>query len=295
MLPFLQFVFALAIIIAAAKLGGYLSQRLRQPTVAGKVLIGLILGPSLLNLLQWPIFTDPHLGETITHLAELGVLLLMFIAGLELHISDLTRSGKVAVLAGTLGFALTMGLGAVLALAFSFNPRQALFFGLLLAPTSIGISAQTLMELRMLRTRVGVCLLGAAAVDDSLAVLGVSLFLALSASASMEGLASGIVVLLRMILYLAVASALGIWLIPRLSRFVEKLPVSQGLFAFAFITMLVYAWAASARWDGGDHRGFHGRSFPGAQPSQKAYPDRVCPCGLWHIRPNLLHQRWPLS
>jgi Kef-type K+ transport system membrane component KefB len=244
MLPFLQLVFALAIIIVAAKLGGYLSQRLRQPTVAGKVLIGLILGPSLLGLLQWPMFTDPHLGETISHLAELGVLLLMFIAGLELHLSDLIRSGKVAVLAGALGFALTMGLGAALAMAFSFAPRQALFFGLLLAPTSIGISAQTLMELRMLRSRVGVGLLGAAAIDDSLAVLGVSLFLALSVSGSAEGLASGGLVCLRMLLYLVVASALGIWLLPRLSHFVERLPVSQGVFAFAFVTMLVYAWAA---------------------------------------------------
>jgi Kef-type K+ transport system membrane component KefB len=244
MLPFLQFVFALAIIIAAAKLAGYLSQRLQQPTVAGKVLIGLILGPSLLNFLQWPMFTDPHLSGTISHLAELGVLLLMFIAGLELHLSDLTRSGKVAGLAGALGFALTMGLGAALAMAFSYAPRQALFFGLLLAPTSIGISAQTLMELGMLRSRVGVSLLGAAAIDDSLAVLGVSLFLALSASGEAEGLTSGSLVLLRMLLFLVIASALGIWLIPRLSRFVERLPVSQGLFAFAFVTMLVYAWAA---------------------------------------------------
>jgi Kef-type K+ transport system membrane component KefB len=244
MLPFLQLILALAIIIAAAKLGGYLSQRLRQPTIAGKVLVGLILGPSVLNFLQWPMFTDPHLGETISHLAELGVLLLMFIAGLELHLSDLAKSGKVAVLGGTLGFALTLGLGAALAMAFSFAPRQALFFGLLLAPTSIGISAQTLMELRMLRSRVGVSLLGAAVVDDSLAVLGVSMFLALVGSGSMDGLASGTWVLLRMLLYLVVAFAMGIWLIPRLSRFAEKLPVSQGLFAFAFITVLLYAWAA---------------------------------------------------
>jgi Kef-type K+ transport system membrane component KefB len=137
-----------------------------------------------------------------------------------------------------------MGLGAALAMAFSFAPRQALFFGLLLAPTSIGISAQTLMELRMLRSRVGVGLLGAAAIDDSLAVLGVSLFLALSGSGSVEGLASGSLVLLKMLMYLVVASALGIWLLPRLSHFVERLPVSQGVFAFAFVTMLVYAWAA---------------------------------------------------
>jgi len=244
MSPFLQLILAIAIILAAAKLGGYLSQRMRQPTVAGKVLVGLILGPSLLNFLQWPMFTDPHLGETISQLAELGVLLLMFIAGLELHLSDLAKSGKVAVLVGALGFALTMGLGAALAMAFSFAPRQALFFGLLLAPTSIGISAQILMELKMLRSRVGVSLLGAAVVDDSLAVLGVSLFLAFQGGGSMDGLASGGLVLLRMLLFLIVASALGIWLVPKVSCLVEKLPVSQGLFAMAFITMLMYAWAA---------------------------------------------------
>ncbi len=244
MLPFLQLIFAIAIIIAAAKLGGYLSHRLGQPTVAGKVLVGLILGPSVLNFLQWPIFTDPHLGESIVYLAELGVLLLMFTAGLNLHLSDLAKSGKVAVLAGTLGFALTLAMGFVLAMVFSFDPRQALFLGLLLAPTSIGISAQTLIELKVLRTKVGVSLLGAAVVDDSLAVLGVSVFLALQGSGSMDGLASGGLVFLRMLLFLVVASALGIWLIPRLSRLAEKLPVSQGLFAFAFITVLLYAWAA---------------------------------------------------
>jgi Kef-type K+ transport system membrane component KefB len=170
--------------------------------------------------------------------------LLMFTAGLNLHLSDLAKSGKVAVLAGTLGFALTLAMGFVLAMAFSFDPRQALFLGLLLAPTSIGISAQTLIELKVLRTKVGVSLLGAAVVDDSLAVLGVSVFLALQASGSMDGLASGGLVFLRMLLFLVVASALGIWLIPRLSRLAEKLPVSQGLFAFAFITVLLYAWAA---------------------------------------------------
>jgi len=243
MLPFLQFIIALAIIIAAAKIGGYVSHKLKQPAVAGEVLVGLILGPSLLNFLQWPMFTDPHLGESITHLAELGVLLLMFMAGLNLHLSDLSESGKVAILAGTLGFVFTLGMGFALALVFSFEPQQALFLGLLLAPTSIGISAQTLMELKMLRTRVGVSLLGAAVVDDTLAVLGISIFLALQGGAE-GGLTSGILILLKMLLYFVVASALGIWLIPRLIRFAEKLPVSQGLIAFAFVTLLLYAWAA---------------------------------------------------
>ena len=91
MLPFLQFILALGIIIGAAKVGGYLSKRLGQPAVAGEVLAGLILGPSVLNFLHWPIFTTDHLHEMIMYLAELGVLLLLFIAGLDLHLTDLAK------------------------------------------------------------------------------------------------------------------------------------------------------------------------------------------------------------
>jgi Kef-type K+ transport system membrane component KefB len=114
----------------------------------------------VLNFLHWSVFTDAHLGETIAHLAELGVLLLLFIAGLDLHLNDLAKSGKSAVLAGSLGFALTLGMGYLLARVFSFETKQALFIGLILAPTSIGISAQTLMELQVLRSKVGTTLLG---------------------------------------------------------------------------------------------------------------------------------------
>ena len=96
MLPFLQFLIILAVIITASKLGGYFSMRLGQPAVAGEVLAGLILGPTVLNFLHWEVFTDIHLEETFTFLAELGVLLLLFIAGLELHISDLQKSGRAA-------------------------------------------------------------------------------------------------------------------------------------------------------------------------------------------------------
>lgn len=243
MLPFLQFILAIAIIITAAKVGGYLSSRLGQPAVTGELVTGLILGPSVLDFFQWPTFTDPHLGESITHLAEVGVLLLMFIAGLGLHLSDLAKERKVAVMAGILGFALPLGMGFVLAIAFSLDLHQALFLGLMLAPTSIGISAQTLMELRALRGRVGVGLLGAAVVDDILVVLGISLFLAFLGGGAI-GLTSGVLVLLRMILYLAAASAIGIWLVPRLSILVEKLPISQGLIAFAFVTLLLFSWSA---------------------------------------------------
>ena len=244
MLPFLQFILSIIIIIVAAKVGGYISNRLGQPAVAGEVLVGLMLGPSLLNFLHWPIFTDQHLGETIKFFAELGVLLLMFIAGLHLRLSDLAESGKVAVWVGILGFAFAVALGLIVGTAFSFEPDRALFIGLLIAPTSISIAAQTLMELGKLRSRVGVTLLGAAVVDDTLGVLGLSLFFALLGGEGAGGLTGAGLILLRMILFLVVASAVGLWLVPKLGRLVETLPISQGLIAFAFTTMLLYAWTA---------------------------------------------------
>ena len=246
MSPFLQFILALVVIITAAKIGGYLSYRLGQPAVVGEVLAGLLLGPSLLNFFHWPVFTDIHLGETITQLAELGVLLLLFLAGLGLHLTDLVKSGKSAVLAGSLGFALTLGLGYILAIGSSFEAEQALFIGLMLAPTSIGISAQTLMELKVLRSKVGTTLLGAAAIDDILGVLGISVYIALILGGATNGLTSVLVILLKMTMYLIVASTFGFWVLPKLVKIVEKLPISQGLVAFTFAMVLFYAWSAEA-------------------------------------------------
>ena len=109
MSPFLQLALSLVFIITAAKMGGYLSYRLGQPSVLGELIVGIILGPTVLDFLHWPFFTaEAHTGDTINELAEFGVLLLMFIAGLELHLSDLAKSGKVSVLAGVLGVILRL-------------------------------------------------------------------------------------------------------------------------------------------------------------------------------------------
>lgn len=246
MLPFLQFLLILAVIIAFAKFGGYISLRLGQPAVAGEVLAGLILGPTLIDLLHLSVITDAHLEETFTFLAELGVLMLMFIAGLEVHLSDLLRAGRAAIFAGFLGFLAPLGLGYFVATLFGFDPQQGLFIGLLLAPTSVSISAQTLMELKAIRTRVGVSLLGAAVIDDTLVVLGVSFFLALLGGGGGETHANGSVLtlILRMGLYIAAAGFFGFRILPRMSRWIEHLPVSQGVVSVAFITMIFFAWSA---------------------------------------------------
>jgi len=239
---FLQLAFVLAAVLFAAKLAGYMSVRLGQPSVLGELIVGLILGPSLIGLTNLPFITNTQLGETITELGELGVLMLMFIAGLELHFSELAKNSRVAALAGILGVVFPVGLGWGVGRLFLMDHRAAFYLGLTLGATSVSISAQTLMELKVLRSRVGMGLLGSAVFDDILVILLLSAFLAVGQGG---GNALSIVwIFVRMMIFLALSAGFGLWLLPRLSRITANLPISQGVLSLAVIIMLVYGLAA---------------------------------------------------
>ena len=243
--PFLQFLLAVALVVVAAKSAGYLSTKLGQPAVLGEILAGLLLGPTVLNMLQWPVFSDPHLEETLSHLANLGVVLLMFIAGLEVDLRSMSQAGRPVVLAGVLGVLAPVGLGFAAALALGFDEQQSLAIGLVLAATSVSISAQTMMELGVLRSRVGVALLGAAVVDDVLVILLLSLLVALIGGGG-GGVASLIWVVVKMVGFLGLAALLGAWLIRRVGSWVERQPISEGVLALAIVITLLFAWASEA-------------------------------------------------
>jgi Kef-type K+ transport system membrane component KefB len=244
---FLDFLIALVIVITAAKMGGYVSMRLGQPSVLGELLVGIVLGPTILNMLfSWSLFHEPELlEEALTLMAELGVIMLMFLAGLELHLPELLSSGRVSALAGILGVLVPLALGYATAVLFGVSSSEALFIALTLSATSVSISAQTLMELRVMRTRVGLGLLGSAVFDDILVILLLSVsFVLFSGSEAGGGLGDVLVTVLGMLLYLAVAILIGLFLLPRLAILAERLPVSQGVITFALIIMLLYAWTA---------------------------------------------------
>jgi Kef-type K+ transport system membrane component KefB len=240
---FLELALAMAILILAAKMGGYLSFRLGQPAVLGELIVGILLGPSVIHLLNWPYFSSDELSSVIQVLAEIGVMLLMFLAGLELHLEDLFKSGKVAALAGVFGVVLPLGLGAGLGLVFQMDTISAFYLGLVLSATSVSISAQVLMELKVLRTPVGIALLGAAVFDDILVILGLSVF---SVVANPETGSQTMILrmVVELLLFLGIAGAVGWFLLPWLSRRVNRLPISQGLIAFVFVIMLLYGWLA---------------------------------------------------
>lgn len=240
MSPFLQLTLALVIIILAAKAGGWIAVRLRQPAVLGELLAGLLLGPTVLDLIHLPAFSDPKLlDEEVTALAEIGVVFLMFVAGLEVDVSEMRRAGRVSILGGVLGVVVPLILGALIALPFGYHGEAALFVGIILTATSVSISAQTLLELGVLRTREGIALLGAAVVDDVLVIMLLSVFLAL-----VGGGGSVILVLAQMLIYLALAGAIGWFVLPRLAKWVDRQPISEGLAALVVTSALLFAWAA---------------------------------------------------
>ncbi|MCE1253139.1 MAG: cation:proton antiporter [Anaerolineae bacterium] len=248
MSEFLQFVLTLLIILLAAKVAGYLATRVGQPSVLGELLVGVALGPSLFNIIHLPYISDAHLLEnTVAVMGEMGVLLLMFLAGLELHLSELKRNVRVSALAGVMGVIVPSLMGWGTGLLFGMHQEVAIYLGLTMGATSVSISAQTLMELKVLRSRVGLGLLGAAVFDDIMVILLLSIFLAVVSGG--QGIVDILLVFIRMFTFLAGSAAFGLWVLPYLMKRISKLSIPQGSLTLAIIILLVYALAAEV-WGG---------------------------------------------
>lgn len=235
---------AVALLLAAAKLCGDLSIRAGQPAVLGELLAGLILGPSLLNLLGLPVFAGTNVGETVHVLGQLGVLFLMFSAGLEVELSEMRASGRPAVFGGTLGVVSPILFGIGAGVLFGYPMAESIFIGIALSATSVSISAQTLLELGRLRTREGFGLLGAAVIDDILVIVSLSVYVGVMAGAgspSELGLQ-----LARMIGVLIVVTVAALVLFPRFTEWSNRIRASEGLLAMVLAAVLFLSWLTEA-------------------------------------------------
>lgn len=174
----------LAIIILFAKLFGLLAKKLRAPQVVGEIVAGLVIGPSLLGFVEQ--------SDFITQMAEIGVLLLMFSAGLETDLKDLIKTGPTALAIACAGVGVPLAGGWLLYSCFyGFSPAgsdefyRAIFTGVIMTATSVGITVQTLRELGKLKGKVGTLILSAAIIDDVIGIIVLTFVIGLKdASAS---------------------------------------------------------------------------------------------------------------
>lgn len=260
----LQLLLLLTIIIFAAKAAGALSVRFGQPAVFGEILVGLLLGPTVVDVLHlWPFAGSAEaLEHTIKDFSEIGVILLMFVAGLETDLEGMKRVGRVAFWAAAGGVVLPMLGGAIAARFFGFGWREAIFIGTVMTATSVSISAQTLMELKQLRSKEGSTILGAAVIDDVMGIIVLSFVIAFSAvgaadaadaalptviAHSLFGGSKAMEIALIFVLMTAFFAA-SIWFghrfFDRLLKFANRVPASQALLAATVGVALLYALLA---------------------------------------------------
>ncbi|MDR0931223.1 MAG: cation:proton antiporter [Clostridiales bacterium] len=190
----------IAIILFAAKVFGLCMRKIRMPQVLGMLIAGVLLGASGLGVIQN--------GPILSAIAELGVVVLMFTAGMETNITILKKTWKQAIVIALFGVALPMIAGFAIGEVYNLGAIHSIFLGVVLTATSISITVETLREMGKLNTPTGTVILGAAVIDDVLGImiLSVALGFAETGEISLGGMAS---IIAKFIIFVAIALVLG--------------------------------------------------------------------------------------
>ena len=234
--------FQLAIILAAAKIGGEIAERfLKIPSVLGELAAGILIGPFALGSIDiWnygPMFPIDHslgshsipVSQSMWSIAQVGSVILLFGAGLETDLRQFLRYAKPALVVAIGGVILPFALGSSITVLFGFadgfSDPKALFMGTILTATSIGISVRILGDMRVLDTPEGITTLAAAVVDDILGILILTVVIGIHLTGGFSASTVGIVVL-KTVGFWLVLTGLGLFLSKHISRFFDRFRVS---------------------------------------------------------------------
>ncbi len=228
--------FQMSLLLFVALAGYLLAARINQSAVIGEILVGLIIGPSILGFITYTDF--------IASVAHLGAVILLFVVGLEFKLFDIFRPKYFLI--AFVGVLIPWAAGYYLAFAFGFNFASAVFVGTALTATSIAITAQVLYEMGKLKTEVAKAIIGAAVIDDVLGLLALSVadkIVAGSFSTATFG-----ILILKASAFLISGAAIGIFFI---NRFVKKMDSSNIAkkypeFVFIFAMMFAFLYAMGA-------------------------------------------------
>lgn len=213
-----SFLLFLAIIMISTKVLGLFSKKIHMPAVVGALLAGVILGPSCLGMIT----LDGETGVFLEQLAEIGVILLMFNAGLETDLSELKKNGVASLVTAAIGVIVPL-LGGFLSYAFYFRTDfsdygevlKAVFVGVVLTATSVSITVETLREMGKLKGKVGTTILGAAVLDDIIGIIVLTVVTSLKDTS-----VSPVSVILKIVLYFVFIAVLT-FILMKVRGFVE--------------------------------------------------------------------------
>jgi len=228
----LELLLQLGLIIISTKIAGDIAVRLGQPSVLGKLLIGVIIGPAILDWVQN--------SDVIEAFSQIGVLLLMFFAGLETNIKDLNanRNSSIAVALG--GIVLPLIGGYSLGILVGMEHSHALFLGLLLSATSVSISVQTFKEMGQLKSKESTVVLGAALVDDIIVVIILAVMMSLLTVSDISlGLLLG-----KKAIFFVIIIFLGWKTVPFLMQKLASLRVTEPVISVGIVMCFLFAYLA---------------------------------------------------
>lgn len=231
----MEYIKPVILLLVFALIGGQLSLKGKMPAIIGELIAGVILGPAVLNLLQ------PT--SLIKSLAEIGVILLMFLAGLESDLPILKQVWFPSLLVAMIGMIVPILVAAVTGLFFHCSQIECLFLGITFAATSASISVAVLQELDRLKSKEGMTIIGAAVIDDLLSILMLSIVSSLiktqsQAAAAKPGLGWQIFCQISYLFALILSS---FWLAKRLPKFCSKIKLPS---ADSLIMMIIVLGAA---------------------------------------------------
>ncbi len=227
----------LAIIIFFAKIIGAVSQKLKQPPVIGLLLLGILLGPTFLN------FIEPD--EIIRWIAQIGVLFLLFEAGLETDLKRIKKDSRQAVLPAAGGILVPFLLGGFLTYLFFHNIAQALIVGVIFTATSVSVSVMTLMDLNKLKGLEGRCIINSAIIDDIVGILLLTFIFGLTAGQDGSGTSLPLSIG-KIVAFFVVAFIVGIYLLQPFFLNLKKILMDNVVISLAIAVVLLYSWVAEA-------------------------------------------------
>ncbi|MCH4163406.1 MAG: cation:proton antiporter [Lentilactobacillus diolivorans] len=237
----MAFIGSLCLLLIFTTLVGHLFNRVGVPSVIGQILVGMLVGPGVFNLIQS--------SGALNLFSQIGVIILMFLGGLESNLKLLRKYLRPAIVVAVIGVIFPVVMISVASMAFSFSVLEAIFIGVVFSATSVSISVEVLRDYHALNTREGATILGAAVADDIIGVILLSIMISVMGAkdvGSSPHTTNLGLIFVEQVAFFGLTYLLVKWIVPVLMRIGERLLMTSRITITSMVVCLGMAWLADA-------------------------------------------------